>query len=81
MRIEMAMNRGKRYGVMGYLEWETVVGEGSLRLRIHFSGGGMTAYGVTPAEYSTDNPVVQHLIESSRHYRTGKIFELRQDKN
>ena len=37
----------------------------------------MTSYGVTPAEYSTGNPVQQRIIENSDYFKNGRIKLLR----
>lgn len=37
----------------------------------------MTAYGVTPAEYSTGDVVKQKIIENSDHFKNGRIFFIR----
>lgn len=66
-------NMKKRYGVIGLMEWEAIIKLGKALLHIPFSGGAMTAYGVTPAHYTTDNPIIQHAIENSEYYKKGKI--------
>lgn len=37
----------------------------------------MTSYGVTPAEYSTGDPVQQRIIENSAYFKNGRIKFLR----
>lgn len=37
----------------------------------------MTKYGVTPAEYTTDNEFIQNVIEQSNHFKQGRIIKLR----
>lgn len=64
---------GKTYGVYGIMEWVALIPAAGRVLRIHFKGGSMTGYGVVPATYSTENAVVQRLIEQSPHYASGKI--------
>lgn len=46
---------------------------GKASVSLHFSGGSLTAYGVTPAKYSTSNPVFQHVIERSEPFKNGRI--------
>lgn len=71
------MKTKKTYGVSGLMEWSAMIPAGSARMHIHFSGGALTGYGVTPAEYSTDDLLVQRIIESSDYFKTGKIQLLR----
>mgnify|MGYP006988886771 CR=1 FL=1 len=64
----------KTYGVRNLVEWQAVIPAGRGKLIVHFTGGSITAYGVTPATYRTDNPAQQAIIETSNHFRTGRIF-------
>lgn len=68
----------KTYGVRGYMEWVALIPCGKATMRVHFSGGSLTGYGVTPAEYTTQNPMTQTIIENSKEYKSGKIFLLRE---
>ena len=47
---------------------------GEARLRVNFTGGSRGVNGVVPAKYVTDSPAVQQLIESSSHFRCGKVY-------
>lgn len=70
----------KTYGVKGLMEWRLPLPTGSSAkkyIEIVFEGGQITGYGVAPARYSTDDPYIQHLIESSHWYDTGRIRLLR----
>lgn len=64
------------YGVNGMMEWNALIPAGKSTLRVHFSGGTATGYGVSPAIFTTDNPAVMHLIETSYWYRIGKIIRI-----
>jgi hypothetical protein len=44
---------------------------------VTFTGGGLTSYGVTPAQYTTENILYQKIIENSKDFRRGKIKLLR----
>lgn len=46
-------------------------------LDIHFEGGQMTGYGVSPARYSTTDPFIQSQIENSVWYKKKKIFRIK----
>lgn len=59
------------------MEWSALIGNGSVCVRVEFTGGSVTGYGVTPAEYTTGNPVIQALIEGSDYFRSGRIRLLR----
>lgn len=65
------------YGAPRYMDWVAQLKAGAATVRIHFTGGALTAYGVTPAEYTTTNPVVQRVIEQSQYYKEGRIVKLR----
>lgn len=68
------------YGVKGMMEWQALIQAGKASVHVSFTGGGLTSYGVTPAEYSTNNPVMQRIIENSDYFKSGRIFVLRKDK-
>lgn len=63
----------KTYGVAGLMDFTTQIKIGKATLSVHFTGGALTAYGVTPAKYSTSNPFIQHVIENCEQYRNGRI--------
>lgn len=66
----------KTYGVSGYIEWIAGINIGSATLQVPFTGGAITKYGVVPAEYTTSDPVIQHLIENSGQYGKDKRIVL-----
>lgn len=63
----------KTYAVYGIMDWICQISSGRCIFTIPFSGGAMTTLGVTPATYTTDNAVIQMVIEKSDHFRKGKI--------
>lgn len=63
----------KTYGVSGLMDWTTNIKVGKASVSVHFTGGALTAYGVTPAKYSTSNPFFQSVIEGSLHFKSGRI--------
>lgn len=69
----------KTYGVKGLVEWFCEIESGSAKFRFPFTGGAITAIGITPAEFTTDNPVKQYVIEHSSYYQSGKIYVLRKE--
>ena len=68
----------KTYGVLGLLEWNALIPAGRAHLRIMFSGGALTAYGTTPATYSTKDAMVQQIIERSKYFKEGRIILLKE---
>lgn len=67
----------RTYGVDGMMDWQCQIPVGRAKAIVHFTGGTMTSYGVTPAEYSTGDPVKQKIIENSDHFKNGRIKLLR----
>lgn len=63
----------KTYGVSGLMDWTTQIKAGKGSVSVHFTGGALTAYGVTPAKYSTSNPFFQSVIENSDQFKSGRI--------
>ena len=63
----------KTYGVSGLMDWTTQIKAGKGSVSVHFTGGALTAYGVTPAKYSTSNPFFQSVIENSKQFKSGCI--------
>ena len=61
------------YGVSGMMEWVALIPTRSNLLRVRFSGGSLSGYGVTPATFSTENEVMMHIIEQSAYFRQGRI--------
>lgn len=66
----------KTYGVSGLMDWTTQIKAGKGSVSVHFTGGALTAYGVTPAKFSTSNPFFQNVIENSEQYKSGRIVLL-----
>ena len=56
------------------MEWVALIECGKATVKVHFSGGSLTGYGVTPAEFTTQNPMTQAIIENSKEFKNGKIF-------
>lgn len=47
------------YGAPRLVDWVAQIKTGAATVRVHFAGGALTSYGVTPAEYTTSNPFIQ----------------------
>lgn len=67
----------KTYGVSGLIDWQAQIKAGKACLVVTFTGGGLTSYGVTPAQYTTENILYQKVIENSKEFKNGKIKLLR----
>lgn len=70
----------KTYGAPRLVDWVAQIKAGAATVRVHFTGGALTAYGVTPAEYTTDNPFIQKVIEQSKYFKEGRIILLRKSE-
>ena len=68
------------YGVSGMMEWIALIPVGRNIVRVRFSGGSLSGYGVTPATFTTTNAVVMKMIEDSSYYRRGKIRLISKEK-
>lgn len=55
------------------MDWAAQINAGKATLSVHFTGGALTAYGVTPATYITTNPVFQAAVEGSAYFKSGRI--------
>lgn len=65
------------YGAPRLVDWVAQIKAGAATVRVHFTGGALTSYGVTPAEYTTTNPFIQKVIEQSSYFKEGRIVLLR----
>lgn len=63
----------KTYGAPNYMDWVAQIKAGSATVRVHFTGGALSVYGVTPAEYTTSNTFIQTVIEQSQYFKEGRI--------
>lgn len=65
------------YGAPRLIDWVAQIKVGAATVRVHFTGGALTSYGVTPAEFSTSDPFLQKVIENSNFFKEGRIIFLR----
>lgn len=65
------------YGAPNLVDWVAQIKAGAATVRVHFTGGALTSYGVTPAEYTTENPFIQRVIEQSSYFKEGRIITVR----
>ena len=64
------------YGITGMMEYQAVIPVGKATVKVTFTDGTMSATGMTPARYMTDNMMIQHVIEHSPQYKKGLIRKL-----
>lgn len=71
----MNKNQSRRvtYAISGLLEFVLRIQAGAAAVEVHFTGGQLSGYGTVPATYSTSDPVMIKLIESSTEFRSGRI--------
>lgn len=67
----------KTYGVKGLMEWQCQIVSGNVRFLFAFTDGVITAHGMSPAKFKTDNPVFQSVIENSNYFKKGRIALLK----
>ena len=68
----------KTYGISGLLEWHGVLDAGSIKMKVSFTNGTVTGYGVAPATFTTSDELTQFVIEHSDQYKKGRIALLRE---
>lgn len=61
------------YQIRGHIERNCSFKVGKAVLRIDFTGGSISSYGIVPAQYITGNTLYQHAIESSEQFARGEI--------
>lgn len=66
----------KTYGIYQLAEKHTSFRLGQARVKVSFTGGIVTKKGVTPATFTTSDPIVQLAIEQSDDFRRGAIREV-----
>ncbi len=59
------------------MDWVAQIKAGAATVKVHFTGGALTVYGVTPAEYTTTSPFIQEVIEQSKYFKEGRITLLK----
>ncbi len=64
----------KTYAIMNLTEKHTVFHLGKTKVHVSFTGGIVTKRGVTPATFTTEDPIVQFAIEQSADFKKGVIW-------
>ena len=67
------MKTKKVYGIHGLLEWHGVVVTPGAKMKVDFTNGSVTANGVSPATFTTSDPLTQHIMEHSDQFKGGRI--------
>lgn len=55
------------------MEYQAVIKLGRNSMRVNFSDGSVSAMGINPAIFTTENFMVQHAIENSADFKRGLI--------
>ncbi len=63
----------KTYTAPGLLDLQLVIHAGKAWVTVNFTGGRVAGYGEYRASFSTSDPALQHLIETSPEYLSGRI--------
>lgn len=63
----------KTYAILNLSEKHTIFHLGKTKVHVSFTGGIVTKKGVTPATFTTDNPVIQLAIENSEKFKKGEV--------
>lgn len=63
----------KTYGINGLLEWHGTLQSHGIKMKVDFTNGSVTAYGVAPATFTTKDELTQHIIENSEMFKKGRI--------
>ena len=69
--------RIKTYGINGLLEWHGILSAGGIKIKVSFTGGTTTGFGVAPATFTTKDDLSQYVIEHSEKFKKGQIFIVR----
>lgn len=67
------MKSKKVYGIRGLLEWHGTVDSNGVRMKVDFTNGSVTSYGVAPATFTTSDELTQHILENSEQFKSGRI--------
>ena len=63
----------KTYGIYGLLEWHGYVEGNGVKMKVDFTNGSATAWGVAPATFTTKHELTQLIIENSDMFKKGRI--------
>lgn len=63
----------KTYGISGLLEWHGMVTSNGVKMKVDFTNGSVTAFGVAPATFQTSDLLTQTIMENSDQFKSGRI--------
>lgn len=63
----------KTYAIYGLIDFKCEVQAGVMQIPVEFSGGHVSGYGITPAVFTTADPVLQRSIERTSLFTSGRI--------
>lgn len=64
----------KKYGIKNTSECVIRIPVGKTEVVCNFADGNLQSREPIPASYTTNNPIIQHVIENSSMFKGGKIF-------
>lgn len=67
----------KTYGIYGMIQYKALIPVKTKVVSVEFTGGSISGYGIAPATFTTDNEVLQHFIERSPQFKSGRVVEIR----
>ena len=62
------------YATPNLMEWGMNVKVGKTTVHVFFQGGQPQQNSGKPAQFRTDNPILQHAIENSPEFKSGRIY-------
>ena len=66
------------YGISGMMTYQAIFNAGrNNRIKVTFSDGSIAATGKKPATFTTEDFMLQHIIENSKLYKDGFIYRYR----
>lgn len=65
------------YGVYNMVEWHALLRSGKATIDVHFKNGASSADGISPATFTTSDPLTQIMIENTDEFKSGKIKRVR----
>lgn len=63
----------KTYGIKGLLEKHCVLKAGGMTMKVSFTNGTLTTYGIAPATFTTSDPLTQFVIEHCDKFKRKEI--------
>lgn len=72
----MKKKNTRTYAIYGLVEYTLTLRVGCLLHPITFTGGRQSGFGTAPATFSTADPLVQHYLERTPAFTSGRITRI-----